>query len=61
MAKKAESPARRKKLLGDIRKAIDAIRHFSGRVEDASTRTKFSKSADRLEANLPKIRPATHK
>jgi len=59
MAERAESPARREKLVGDLRKAVDAIRHFSGRVQDAPTRTKLSKSADKLEEMISRIGSGT--
>jgi hypothetical protein len=52
MVETTQSPAHRAKLLGDIRKAADALRHFGQRITDTSIRDELNREADKLDKFL---------
>jgi hypothetical protein len=55
LAETTENPQHRAELLGNIRKAASAIRHFEPRIADPSAREELLQKADELDQFLAEI------
>jgi hypothetical protein len=55
IAERTSDAKHKAKLLEDVRKAVDAIRHFGERITDSSIRAKLKRDANRIEKLLAMV------